>query len=118
MLTYWYPTAAMPLETNVSATPLTRDSLGLHPKVFHEFQPMGGVAATAGAPALPPVPPPVPVAPPPPLPPAGPRPSAPPLAARRPSRSMPRLAARTSCATRAGRSAGLMSADAGAGLTA
>ena len=45
MLTYWYPTAAMPLETKVSATPLIRLSLGLHPKVFHEFQPMGGVAA-------------------------------------------------------------------------
>ena len=56
MFTYWYPTAAMPFETMASAMPLTSVSLGLHPKVFHEFQPIGGVAPTACEPA-PPAPP-------------------------------------------------------------
>src|SRR5438045_7113773 len=72
MLTYWYPAAAMPLETIASATPLIRDSLGLQPKLFHEFQPMGGVAPTTALP-VPPPPPVAPLAPPagaPPLPPA------------------------------------------------
>ena len=93
MLTYWYPTAAMPLETNVSATPLIRVSLGLHPKVFHEFQPMGGVAPTTCEPALPPAPP-VDTAPPAPrpawpLPPPPPVPVDPPVAGRPPDPEPP-----------------------------
>ena len=35
----------MPLDTMTSAICLIRVSLMLHPKVFHEFQPIGGVAA-------------------------------------------------------------------------
>src|SRR6185312_13458203 len=71
-LTYWYPTACMPLETKVSAICLMSVSFKLHWNVFHEFHPIGGVAprmpALPAAPAVPPVPPvaapPVPVAPP------------------------------------------------------
>ena len=51
-----------------SATPLSSVSLGLHPKLFQEFQPMGGVAPTIVEPPVPPAPPvevpPAPVVPP------------------------------------------------------
>src|SRR6266540_1317770 len=60
MLTYWYPAAAMPLETMASAVLLIRVSLGLQPKLFHEFQPMGGVAPRIVDPPVPPVAVPVP----------------------------------------------------------
>jgi len=43
-----------------SAVPLIRVSLGLHPKLFHEFQPMGGVAPRTVDPPVPPVAVPVP----------------------------------------------------------
>ena len=81
----------MPLVTKVSAIRLISVSFrSLHPKVFHEFQPIGGVAPRALAPAAPPDPPPlvpprppvdppappVPLAPaPPPVPPPPPRPA-------------------------------------------
>src|ERR1035438_4014935 len=52
--TYWYPAACIPLLTNASATAFINVSFMLHSKVFHEFQPMGGVAAnTAAAPPEP-----------------------------------------------------------------
>src|SRR5450631_1793799 len=88
-LMYWYPTAAMPVETKASAVLLMTVSFSLsHPKLFHEFQPMGGVAPTMVDPPVPPVAapvpppvaePPVPVAAsPPPVAPAS-RPPAPPV---------------------------------------
>src|SRR5450631_2775321 len=73
MFTYLYPAAAIPLVTNTSATPLRSDSLGLQPKLFQEFQPMGGVAPTIVEP--PPAAPAAPAAPAPPL--APPPPAAP-----------------------------------------
>src|SRR5580765_5147514 len=71
MLTYWYPTACMPLDTNVSAICLMSVSFMLHWNVFHEFHPIGGVAPRIALapplPADPPAPPPsAPAAPPPP----------------------------------------------------
>src|ERR1019366_6520446 len=60
-LLYWYPTAAMPVETKASAVLLMTVSFSLsQPKLFHEFQPMGGVAPTMVDPPVPPVAAPVP----------------------------------------------------------
>src|SRR6185312_17187983 len=60
-LTYWYPTACMPLDTKMSAICLMSVSFMLHWNVFHEFQPIGGVAPRPPLPpAAPPLPPPAP----------------------------------------------------------
>src|ERR1700678_122743 len=48
-LTYWYPAACIPLLTKVSATLSIKVSLKLHSHVFHEIQPIGGVAARVSA---------------------------------------------------------------------
>ena len=66
-LTYWYPAAAIPLETKVSAICLMSVSFKLHWKVFHEFQPMGGRAPRI---PLDPAAPPEPAPPPPAIPPS------------------------------------------------
>src|SRR5450759_3711753 len=90
MLTYTYPAAAMLLDTIASAIALISESLGLQLKVFHEFQPMGGVAASTVEPPVPPAPP-VPVLPP--LPPAPPAPAAPPVPVAPPLPPAPPVAA-------------------------
>src|SRR5258708_2118158 len=45
MLTYWYPAAAIPEETILSAVDLMSDSETLHPKAFQSLKPICGVSA-------------------------------------------------------------------------
>src|SRR5689334_9374980 len=49
MFTYWNPCAASPDLSNPSAAARTRASLTVVPQQFQEFQPSGGVSASACA---------------------------------------------------------------------